>query len=299
MTTPTRRASTSIFLDTARYRNRKEDNLFSPKRPPPRTSSAQLRLLLDPLCRPPMAPWRSLSRHHPVHSAGLHGDTRELVADLKPPSAALRSRPYGCGQRPRPASTSNAIGGDLHRHRRRRDRRRKSTKPTARVCSDAAGFPTAYSADRGGWMSTSLSRSRPSSTRRGESQRRRLRAALPSIDTSSSVPTPWRPSWSGPRFARRPPPAGTGSPRVIIAAVAQSRRAEPADYPACLRRARPFGRVRGDEVPTNSAATSFDSGRGRRADVGGHGSNACRRRRTPLLQLGLVPMAAIIADIGP
>jgi acid phosphatase len=43
------------------------------------------------------APWKLVFGHHPVYSGGVHGDTRELVADLGPMLRKHGVQAYICG----------------------------------------------------------------------------------------------------------------------------------------------------------------------------------------------------------
>jgi tartrate-resistant acid phosphatase type 5 len=97
--TPDGSAVDMFFLDTTPmlngYRNRAEDTPF---RANARSQdvAAQLRWLNGALAAS-RAPWKIAFGHHPVFSGGEHGDTRELVADLKPMFERYGVQAYICG----------------------------------------------------------------------------------------------------------------------------------------------------------------------------------------------------------
>jgi|SRR5436190_12602367 len=99
MTTPDGSAVDIFFLDTTPmltgYRERKEDSLL---RANARSQdvAAQLKWLKSALAAS-KAPWKIVFGHHPVHSGGQHGDSRELVADVKPLLERYGVQAYICG----------------------------------------------------------------------------------------------------------------------------------------------------------------------------------------------------------
>ena len=99
MTTPDGSAVDMFFLDTAPmlagYRERKEDTPF---RANVRSQdvAAQLKWLTGALAAS-KTPWKIVFGHHPVHSGGVHGDTKELVADIKPLLERYGVQAYICG----------------------------------------------------------------------------------------------------------------------------------------------------------------------------------------------------------
>jgi acid phosphatase len=99
MTAPDGAAVDLFFLDTAPmlegYRNRKEDTLFR-QNIRAQDVAAQLRWLESSLSAS-KASWKIVFGHHPVHSGGVHGDTRELIADVKPILRRYGVQAYVCG----------------------------------------------------------------------------------------------------------------------------------------------------------------------------------------------------------
>jgi acid phosphatase len=99
MRTPDGSAVDMFFLDTTPmvngYRDRKDD---SPIRANVRSQdvAAQLKWLREALAAS-RAPWKIAFGHHPVHSGGQHGDTRELVAQVKPLFERYGVQAYICG----------------------------------------------------------------------------------------------------------------------------------------------------------------------------------------------------------
>ncbi|HET9160880.1 MAG TPA: metallophosphoesterase, partial [Caulobacteraceae bacterium] len=99
MTTPDSSAVDLFFIDTVPliegYRERKDGG---PLRDNARAQdgAAQLKWLKDQLAAS-KAPWKLAFGHHPVHSGGVHGDTKDLVASLKPLFERYGVQAYICG----------------------------------------------------------------------------------------------------------------------------------------------------------------------------------------------------------
>lgn len=99
MTTPDGATVDLFFIDTAPmvdgYRNRKDD---APIRANVRSQDvgAQLRWLEAALAGS-KARWKLVFGHHPVYSGGVHGDTKELVARVRPLFERYGVQAYVCG----------------------------------------------------------------------------------------------------------------------------------------------------------------------------------------------------------
>jgi tartrate-resistant acid phosphatase type 5 len=98
MITPDGAAVDLFFLDTtpliSGYRNRKEDALRANALS--QDDAAQLRWLEGALAAS-KAPWKLAFGHHPVFSGGEHGDSKDLVAKLRPMLEKYGVQAYVCG----------------------------------------------------------------------------------------------------------------------------------------------------------------------------------------------------------